>query len=329
MQLMRFPVNFSKRGLRQLRWNARNFWASAGRIPRICFRIIGLSTVLALSACSAVKLAYNQAPDLAYWYFDAYVDFNEVQSRQIKGDLEALLSWHRQTQLPDYIALLQKTQGQMRADITPPEACMVFSEVRRHAVAVYEQAEPSLAKLVVTLQNEQLVQMQEKFKKINADYRDDFMEGSVQSLREDREKQLLKRFENLYGRLDDQQIALLGQRVAQSPFDATRSYTERLRRQKDALQTFAKVRADTANAPNLAQKAQLAQPALMALFERSLNSPDAAYRVYAENLTKDGCQIFADVHQTTSAAQRAKAVQSLAAYEKDLRILAAVNTFGR
>ena len=284
---------------------------------------------LALGACSAVKLAYNQSPDLAYWYFDGYVDFNEAQSRQIKSDLDALQTWHRQTQLPGYIALLRKTQTLVRGDITAPEACSVFTEVRRQAIALYEHAEPSLAALTVTLQKEQLEHMEGKFAKINADYRDDFMEGSAKALRSRRDKQLIKRFETLYGRLDDPQLALISRLVEKSNFDAARSYAERLRRQKDALQTFARVTAAAASVVGPAEKARLAQPALKALFERSLYSPDAAYRAYAERLTADGCQIFAEIHRSSSPVQRAKAVETLAGYEQDLRILAAVNTFGR
>ncbi len=306
----------------------RNLWTSAGRIPRFCIGIICLLAVLTLSACSAVKLAYSQSPDLAYWYFDGYVDFNEVQSRQIKADLDALQAWHRQTQLPGYITLLQKMQTQVRGEITAPEACAAFSDVRRQAITLYEQAEPSLAALAVTLQKDQLEHMQGKFAKVNAEYRDDFMEGDAKSIKQERRKQLIKRYENLYGRLDDQQTALMGRLVDQSQFDAARSYTERLRRQKDMLQTLAKVAADAPSAANAAEKARLAQPALQALFDRSLNSPDAAHRAYAEKLTASNCQIFSEIHRSTTAAQRAKAVQVLAGYEKDLKILAATNTLG-
>ena len=295
----------------------------------MCLGIIGLLAVLALGACSAVKLAYNQSPDLAYWYLDGYVDFNEVQSRQIRADLDALQSWHRQTQLPSYIALLQKMQGQLRGEITAAEACSMFTEVRRQAIALYDHAEPSVAALAVTLQKDQLQHMQRKFAKGNADYREDFIEGSPKSLRAHRDKQLTKRLENLYGRLDDQQLALMGRLVDQSHFDAARSYAERLRRQKDAIQTFTKIQADTANTSSPADKLRVAQPALKALVDRSLNSPDAAYRAYAEKLTTDGCQIFAEIHRSTSPAQRAKAVETLAGYEKDLRILVAATTAAR
>ena len=298
------------------------------RISRFCLGIICLLTLLTLGACSAIKLAYNQSPDLAYWYFDGYVDFNEVQSRQIKSDLDALQAWHRQTQLPGYIALLQKTQNQIRGEITAPEACLLYADVRRQAITLYQQAEPSFAALVVTLQKDQLDNMQDKFKKTNADFRDDFMEGSAASLRAFRIKQLTKRFENLYGKLDDKQLALLGQVVDRSSFDAGRSYAERLRRQKDAIQTFAKASADAETMADPARKALAARPLLKGLFERSLNSPDASYRSYIDNLTNEGCQIFSEVHRSTSAAQRTEAAKTLAGYEKDLRILAAVNTFG-
>ena len=309
---MRFPVIF-------LKWGGWPGYRPATQ--RSWLRIISLlALALLLSACSAVRLSYNQSPELAYWYMDSYVDFNEAQSHQIKTDLNRLQTWHRQTQLPAYVDLLQKLQTQLRGDISAPDACLIFTDVRRKLLATAEQAEPAFAALAVSLQPEQLKHMERKFARSNKEYRSDFLEGSAQELQEKRLKQALKRMEMLYGNLSKQQVSLLGKLLLeQSSFNAPRSYAERSRRQLDTLQTLNKLIQDTRAGDRAAEKARLV---MRALFERLFDSPDAAYRDYLTRLTLDSCNIFAEIHRSTTPEQRQKAAETLAGYEKDLKSLA-------
>ena len=290
-------------------------------LRRVSSRLAGLlALTLLLCACSAVKIAYNQAPELLYWYFDAYADFSGAQSLQVKADLSRLQTWHRQAQLPGYIVLLQDAQRQVLGDITGPQACEIFADVRRKLLAVYERAEPSVAVLAASFDAAQLRHMERRFAKGNAEYRADFVDGTLEAVRKRRLKKAVSRAEMLYGRLDDRQTAMLGRIIGQSGFDAARSYAERLRRQRDAIDTFSALVATPA-----ADRTGKAAEAVKGLMERSALSPDPAYRDYAEALTTQTCKSFSELHNTTSAAQRAKAVTVLDGYEKDLATLAGQN----
>ena len=79
---------------------------AAGR--RHWLSIIGtlmlLLTALNLSGCSTTRLAYNNAPTLAYWWLDAYFDFDSSQSLRMRNDLQSLQDWHRQEKLPAVVA---------------------------------------------------------------------------------------------------------------------------------------------------------------------------------------------------------------------------------
>ena len=277
-----------------------------------------LVVALLLPACGAIKIAYNQAPDVLYWYFDGYADFTDAQSLQIKADLARLQSWHRQTQLPGYAQFLQDAQRQVQGDISPSQACMIFADARRKLLTMYERAEPSVALLAVSLDASQLQHMERRFAKGNAEYRDDFLEGTPEALHKRRLKKALSRAETLYGRLDDRQMAMLARMIEQSSFDAARTYAERLRRQQDALTTFRQLLPAPA-----ADKAVKAAKAVNGLMERSATSPDASYRGYAEKLTADNCKSFSELHNATTTAQRSKAAATLNDYEKDARALAA------
>ena len=104
--------------------NARPPRTGGARLSRI---IAVLALAGALVACSAVKTVYSQAPDLAYWYLDGYVDFNGAQSLQVKSGLTRVQAWHRQTQLPAYIDILQKLQERAPSNISATEACDLFA----------------------------------------------------------------------------------------------------------------------------------------------------------------------------------------------------------
>ena len=326
---MASAVDFSDLGVRLKAFSAFQF------IRRSCLslleagfrnslRLAGLLAVaLLLPACSTVKLAYNQAPELAYWYLDAYADFTGTQSLQLKTELTRLHAWHRQTQLPGYVELLQDAQRQVRSDISPSQTCVIFFDARRKLLAINERAEASLALLAASLDARQLQHMERRFAKGNAEYRDDFLEARPEAVRTRRLDKAVSRAEMLYGRLDDRQTAMLGRMIDQSGFDAARTYAEWLRRQRDALDTFRRLIASpTAGAiasPVVDKPAQ----AVSGLMERFISSPDAGYRAYADKLTTDGCKSFAEFHNATSAAQRNHAVAALSKYEKDLKTLAA------
>ena len=280
-------------------------------------RIISLLLVACLlQACAAVKLAYNQAPDLAYWYLDGYVNFSSEQSLQVKDDLSQLQAWHRQTQLPGYIDTLQKLQQKISADVNALEACSIFSDIRRKFIVLSDQTQPTVVAMLDTLTSSQLEVMARKFDKGNSEFRSDYLETEKPANQSKRYKQAVSRAEMLYGRLDDKQMALVALQVEKSRFSASLAYAERQRRQQDTLRTLRSV---LKNQSTTDQKRQ----AVLSLFERTLTSPNANYAEYSDRLTQEGCKNFADLHNSTTDRQRRRAVTKLMGYEQDIKTLAA------
>ena len=274
--------------------------------------LLGLS---ALAGCSAVRLAYQQAPELAYWVLDDYADFNGTQSLQLKADLVQLQAWHRQTQLPAYAQTLRQLQHQLPGELTAPQVCSVANEARARLKTALDQAEPAASALAATLQPAQLAVMARKFDKSNAQWRSDYLDATPQKVQTKRLEQATDRAEMLYGRLNDAQLELLKRAMAGSSFDAALTYAERLRRQQDTLQTLRALIAVplTARAP------------VQALLERLQRSPNPAYRRYQDALTQEGCSTVAALHQRATPAQRQKAVLALQDYEQSFRVLAAAS----
>lgn len=282
-------------------------------------RIIGLAALLALAglltACSAVKLAYNQAPELAYLQLDGYFDFSDAQTARVKDELAKVHRWHRSTQLPAYGDLLKKWQALLPGDLDEAQVCSAGDELRKSLVAISSRTESMVAELAGTLGADQLTFLERKFAKLNRDYQKDFLEGSAPARLDKRVKKAVSRAEMLYGTLEERQVAVLRRQISQSVFDARLSLIEKQRRQQDALQTLAPLIGGAATAVQ-------SRPAIRSYFERSLHSPNPAHRSYQERLTRDSCKTLALLHNSTTAAQRAKAVETLGEYAQDFRILA-------
>jgi Family of unknown function (DUF6279) len=283
-------------------------------VPLLFFPLLVL--LLALQGCSAVKLAYNQADTVLYWRLDSYVDLNEDQAPRVREGLAQFQQWHRRSQLPAYAALLARVRPQLADAITPTQACLVVEQARDLVEASLDPAQWPLLWLAGDLSEEQLRHIERKQASSDADWKKEWLSGTPERLAETRFEQWLSRTEMLYGSLEEAQKSALRAGLAASSFDPQRQFAERLRRQQDLRQVLRKIR-DERLGP------EPARAQLKAYLDRALASPDPAYQRYAQTKIREGCAIFARLHNATTPAQRATATQKLKGYEDDLRLLAA------
>ena len=283
------------------------------RIIRQAPLALGLLALCVLSACSTLKLVYNQSDDLLYWWVDAYVDLEGEQKANTREALTELQRWHRQQQLPEYVALLQKARSMALQDITAPQVCAVTDEMKASFLTLLRHIEPAAARLGTQLKAEQLQHMRKRYDKTNKDWRSDWLEGSAEKRLRYRTKQALNRLEDFYGRLDDPQREVLNQWLSGSAFDAAINYAERERRQADSLQTLQRM-ADSGSVT-------AAQGLLRAWTDRAFSSPNESYRSYSQALWQENCTGFAKLHNSTTPAQRQRLVETLRGYETDLKTL--------
>jgi hypothetical protein len=282
------------------------------------FRIIG-AVLLALSllgACSALRIGYSQAPELAYWYLDGYADFNKTQSPKVREALAEWFKWNRSTQLPDYAALLAKAEVQLANNATPAQACQWFDDVSSRFDVALERALPSLADVVLTATPEQLQHLEKRFAKGNKELLADFAQPDPDDRLKASVKRSVERAESLYGKLDDAQRERVKAAVISSPFDVELWVAERKARQQDVLQTVRRLLAEKASN-------EQAQAAVRLLVERSRRSPRDNYSAYQQRLTQYNCAVAAQTHNFTTPVQRKFAAQKLKGWEGDLRALTA------
>ena len=184
--------------------------------------LLGLLS-LVLVGCSALRLAYNQAPSLLYWWLDGYMDFTSAQSTQARQDIDTFLAWHRSNELPTYARQLQQWQALATQDITPAQACTQFEAVRAAVQRASERGLEPLTRLGQQLDREQMAHLQRHQDKGNESFAEEYLEGSPEERLDRRVDQAVSRSEMLYGRLSPAQRELVRKGLQQSPWDAQKT----------------------------------------------------------------------------------------------------------
>jgi hypothetical protein len=287
------------------------------RIIRHASIWLALTALVTLSGCSTIKLVYNNSDDLIYWWLDGYADLQGEQKQFTRDALSDLQRWHRQQQLPEYVALLKRMQALAPNDITPAQVCAATEDMKSSFIRVLRHMEPASAQLASQLKPEQLRSVRQRFDKTNKTWREDWLDPNAEERLRYRTKQATNRLEDFYGRLDKPQRDALHQWLSSSMFDPAFSYAERERRQADTLQTLQRI------AQEGPAKQEPAQALLRALVERNFNSPNERARAYSKELWNENCAGFAKFHNSTTPAQRERMVQALRGYEQDFKTLMA------
>jgi hypothetical protein len=268
-----------------------------------------------LAGCSAVRFAYNQAPELSYWWLDGYVDFSDAQKPLARTALHDWFRWHRRDELPQYALLLAQAREQVMAPATSEQACRWFGQINERLDAAFDRALPPLADVMRRLTPAQIAHLERKYASTSEALEKDFVKPGPQERQKMQLDRVVDRAEMIYGRLDAQQRARVAEMLVESPFDAPRWIAERRARQQDALRTLARLSTEQAS---LAE----AERELRRLAEQSRRSPDDAYRSYQQRLIAFNCSFAARIHNLTTAEQRAAAAGRLKGWEDDARMLA-------
>jgi len=287
-------------------------------ILRIFFQwapIIGALLIsLALGGCSAVRLGYNSGPTLTYWWLDSYFDFDDAQSPKVRNDLQAVQDWHRKQELPLLMQKLKDLQAMAPKTVTADQVCSVVSDLQTRLQVTLERVTPTIAAIAPSLQDAQLEHMAQEFERRDRTWREEWIDGTLAERQQRRVKQIVDRAESFYGPLESAQLAVVREHISKSSFDGPRQLREMQRRHQDALQVLRELR-------NPQLSSSQANTQMRALLERTLKAPDPAYRRYMDNLTTESCAAMAALHNSSSAEQRTRLIQTLQGYEEDARAL--------
>jgi hypothetical protein len=287
------------------------------------FRIITASLVavsmsVILTGCSAVRLGYNNLPDIASWWLDSYIDFTDTQGPQAKVALQKLQTWHRKEELPAIAELLVQAQTLAPQNITPEQACKIWEAAQVRIESFVQESSRLAAPLVSQLSAKQLKHLEKEWATRNEDWKKQWVQGTPDSRIKKRVDLAAERFNSFYGDLNLEQRQVLKQQFLQSTWSPEASYQRRLKRQQEQLIAL---QAMSSEITKPAMPLPQVEKALQSLILQSVRPKDAGDLSKQLQLEQQACQNLAQLHNTMTPAQRLKAQRKLKDYETDVREL--------
>jgi predicted outer membrane protein len=290
--------------------NQRLRWLS------LAAKLSASALLLSLTGCSLVVSGYNSAPNLfMFLWLNPHLDLNAAQEKQALADLQQVLEWHRREQLPLYAKWLSQAQQLAPKDVSADQVCALIDEAAESLEPLLTQFEEPTARLGLSLTPKQLQVLRKKYTEDLKDYRKEWkLDGSKQAQLEVQTDKGQFNAERFYGRLSPAQQKLLQQLAQNSGFEGDRNYAERVRVQQDNLAVHEQM---VQNRPSPEEARAMVRDWLQSV----LHTPDPAYDIYLKKRKRTNCEASAQLHNTTTAEQRARAVKVLKGYEDDVRKL--------
>lgn len=276
--------------------------------------IIGAALLL-LGGCSALRLGYGQAPQLAWWWLDGYLDFDREQEPRVRAAIDEWFAWHRQTQLPDYAGLMARLRAEALADVSADQVCRWNEQLRLRIGPALERVLPAAAEIALTLSPAQLQHLERRLAKADEKFRRDQLQPDAAERLSDATERLLDRYESFYGRLGAAQRRQIAESAAASPYDPGLWAADREARQRELLATLRRIASERPDPARV-------QAALRTLARRFDGSPQGPLEAQRLRLAQHHCDTIARFHNAASAGQRQHLRRKLGGWEGDLRALA-------
>ncbi|MGY3298902.1 hypothetical protein ACVWY1_003368 [Pseudomonas sp. TE6288] len=274
------------------------------RLPKALLLLIGFA--LALTACSRIDLAYRNLDRLVPWSLGDYLDMNREQKQLLDERLKAHLAWHCKTQLPGYLDWLDRVQLMVANDAVTDENLRQRTVEARQAIGrVTEAITPSAAELLKGMNDSQVAEMREAFRKDIDKRQKEYVDTPLAKQVENRAARMRKRLEPWLGELDaEQRLRVMS--WSQALGDQNRQWIANRAHWQQQLLLAMDQRASPSFEPRLAQLLQR---------KESLWTPE--YRQAFQNTERQARSLLVDLLKQSSPAQRQFLQQRLSKVRAD------------
>ena len=275
-------------------------------------RFLAAAALALLAACSATRVAYNNADTALRYMAWEYFDLDSEQFGDLKLRLARLHEWHRANELPAYAALMRGASQRVARGVEAEDVGWAIASLRvryrRFASRAAEDAAPVLA----TLGTDQLAYVEKKFAEKNAKFASEFLQRDERERERAQVKRMLERFREWTGALTPKQEARIARFVREHQRFAVLRFEDRQRWQHDAIAMVREHRRPQELAPRIAE----------VFTEPQMRRPEEFAR--EESRWEEGfAQLLVDLDRTLSPEQRAHVVERMQGYADDFAALAA------
>ncbi len=167
-----------------------------------------LAALLVLTGCSLAQFAYNRLDVLARWELSDYVDLDPSQRAVFDREFRTLWAWHRQTELPLYVAALRTlAERQDPTDRAALEA--VSAQYRERSQTLLRAAAPIACTVGVLLSDAQVQTLLKAVDEDLAEYAETYVEPPEERQRKDTEREVRTQLDRWFGDLSAAQRTLI------------------------------------------------------------------------------------------------------------------------
>ena len=269
-----------------------------------------------LSACSAIRIGYNQADTILAWMADDYFDFDAAQKQDFRARIDRLLKWHREEQLPDYARFLAEIKKRGQQPLSTADAAWMVEGAKARFRTIARQGARDAAEMLATLTPDNIRALEKQYDKVNQKFvREYKLQGSIEDRKRARLERTLKQIRDWAGPLthaQEERIKALNDAIHST--DALR-HQDRQRRHK-VLIALLQLRHNKAEfAPQL--------QAWLTDWEKG-RAPEfdkAQHDAYEKRVA-----LYLEVERMLTPQQREHVLHKLQGYIDDINVLAARRT---
>src|SRR6266571_1529324 len=284
-------------------------------VRKTAFSVLASAGVLALAACSATRVAYDNADTVIRFMASSYLDLDSAQSEDLRPRIARFHQWHRVNELPAYAALLQSASRRAANGVTAEDVSWGLDNLRARYRGLAAKAAEDAAPVLATLRPAQLAVLERKFAESNEKYAKEFLPADEKKRLRAQGKRMLERLRDFAGELTPEQEARIGGFVAAHERHAALRFEDRQRLQRELVALLEQRREPQELGRQLAE-----------MFTRPEARRSEEFLREDRRWDGDFAQLIADLDRSLSPAQRARVVRRLSGYAEDCAVLAGKKT---
>ena len=266
---------------------------------------------LGLAACSATRVAYENADTLLRFMASSYLDLDAAQSEDLTPRIARFHQWHRTNELPAYAALLRSASQRAAKGISVEDVAWGLANLRLRYRRFAAKAAEDTAPVLATLASAQLAALERKFAENNEKYAKEFVPSDDKERRRRQLKRMIERFRDFAGELTPDQEARIGRFALAHERHVALRFEDRQRLQRDFVAALKEERKPEELGRNLAE-----------MFERPELRRSEEFIREDKRWEEDLGQLIVDLDRSLSPKQRAHVVRRLSDYAEDFAVLA-------
>ena len=168
-----------------------------------------LFSLIFLVGCSTTTFVYNRIDFLLPWYLESYVDLNREQKQDLKQLLIPFFKWHREEELPNYLAIIEDLELALDASVEFESIAGITYDVEESWFRLEDRMLLWAIPMTRELSSKQLDGFIQSMQTKTEQSEKEYLNRNLQTYQNDNYKRLRKNLRRFMGGLNKEQLGLV------------------------------------------------------------------------------------------------------------------------